>query len=1263
MSNRYGVSFEALSPLLAESGQSFERRAVDDLAKIAKVYDLQNKENFLEILNSQTEPAAFYFQTKLEGQIGQIKCQGIADLIRIKKLSANELEVTIIDIKSSRRESTNYRLQVAFYGRLLNEILASAGFTFKKINGSILLANQEILPDSLKTFSLALYADEIERIVGAENSDAVQAANTPFAECSFHLRPSCDGCPYNAVCFVNAAETKNLSLIPKLKSSEKRALLAANITRVQDLASFFEFDGKDFAVVPQHRTTVEKLGKHWALAGKLAVLSQRAKIVLRQSDKNVVVMRSLRGSGFGSLPDTRNYPDLVRVFLDTQTDYLQDNLYLLSAVIVGPNKSAEVCEIADAPPNLEDEESLLIRFTQKLMKAIYDVAQNRTSPLHFYLFDQRGQDSLLNALVRHIEKLDAIPAFHDLLTQSPALSQGMISFLAQETSTRLNLSKISQNLYEIAKELRFNKDAEEVFPKKFRARIFDNIRPFVRDENGLMNPSKNETDEKIWLESAARFGTQIPLEYAYAAWGKLPETTKNDKVFGFLGVSADDLKELAILRCQALRHIEEFFPYKSLDVEKTPLDLSKLDQVEITQTDVSFSKILKDFLYLEHHASRQEKLLHFSKSPDLRVETGRTAILRCDNFWEDIDGRKKRKFAEFSFCDLDGNATSEENQTVFRFRKGDWMILNNLRDEKGSFLSAKRILHGVICVVDFVTNRKIRLEIRYMNFKNSAFRYTHGFFEPNVESLYTIDEMADDLNSDKFLAACETADLTSEFYRRITDLDNGKSLREIRPARLRIAKEFADLANEAQSPKDLTETQRRVIGETLREKVLVLQGPPGTGKSHTLGFAVLARIAALAAPVKPFRVFISAKTHAAVNVALQSIAKRKEQILQNSSGNDLVKNLRIGKICNDEADKVPAGVEVFLSDGNENFTAAKQWDLLETEPVLIIGGTPGGLFTFLKKGAFRGKQIEWAREYFDLVIIDEASQMGIAEALTAAAFLNSDGQFIAVGDHRQMPPILAHAWDAEQRRDLEKTRPHLSIFEYLRESGFPSLALDRSFRIPPEVADFLNNRIYAADGVNFHSQKVDYFPKIEGLADWLEPVLAAENALVLIEHAENISQQSNEFEADLVEQIVNVVEKNLEIHPSKTIGIVVPHRAQKALLQNRLPQIADSIDTVERFQGGERDLIIISATVSEPEFAELEMEFLLDPRRLNVAVSRPLKKVIVIASQTIFGLIPLDLDDYQRFSLWKYLVRDCRKLLWQGKINSNEVKVKTFKGK
>jgi len=349
-----------------------------------------------------------------------------------------------------------------------------------------------------------------------------------------------------------------------------------------------------------------------------------------------------------------------------------------------------------------------------------------------------------------------------------------------------------------------------------------------------------------------------------------------------------------------------------------------------------------------------------------------------------------------------------------------------------------------------------------------------------------------------------------------------------------------------------------------------------------------------------------------------------------------------------------------LPEGDDERSALEQWEMLLTEPLLVVGGTPGGLYRLVKQGASKGRRLDWSGEHFDLVVVDEASQMGLAEALTAAAFLREDGQFIAVGDHRQMPPILAHAWDAESRRDLTRSRVFLSVFEYLQELGFPRAALDQSFRIPEEVADFLRRHVYAADRIDFRSSNRARLPACEELKEeWLRAALAPEHALVVVEHDEEGSQQSNDFEAALVASIVRAATEDLKLDPRTGIGVVVPHRAQKALLAARLPHLADSIDTVERFQGGERDLIIVSATVSDREFAESESGFLLEPRRLTVAVSRPKRKLIVVASRALFDLIPADLDDYERGSLWKRLRHETRaRTLFDGELLGQRITVR-----
>jgi hypothetical protein len=975
------------------------------------------------------------------------------------------------------------------------------------------------------------------------------------------------------------------------------------------------------------------------------------------------------GADWGSLPDEAQYPNLIKVYVDAERDHLEDKVYLLAGLVAGPAGSIEIVENTGTKPDEEGERALLVRWIARLLPAIARVADSNSAPVHIYLYDRRGQRSLLDALARHFAALCAIPAFYDLLTSTPALTQGMISFLAEEVAERLNLGAVCQNLYEVAREMGFKwHDGEREFLKTFRARIFDNTRAFTREAatGEFVVASPEERDGRaVWVESAARFGTEIPLEYAYAAWGLLGESPlmgaqERTQVRGFLGTTIEDVRALAVERCRALRFIEESFKYKNRQVEKEPLSLERLGQTELDADAVPLRRALEDFLYLEHHAKMQELLLHLSLPPDGRAAGGRTLVVRCEAYERTQSGEDR---AMFVFSKTDGGLLTVADMGALRFREGDWVVLNPLVEEAGKFLPARKLVRGRLAVVEALDDARVSLRLLSMNFKNSDFRYPHWSFKPEAGEVCTIDEMADDLNADKFLDACRHA-ASNHLYHWLANAEEGKRGRGIRPKRLRDAAELAALASRAQTPHGLTGAQGRVVGGYLQERVLVLQGPPGTGKSHTLGFAVLARALALATPARPFRVAVAAKTHAASSIALASIASRARQLSKAGAGDARLaplERLRVAKICNDAGEVLADGVERLYADGGEELSAGEQWAMLLGEPLLVVGGTPGGIYNLVKKGASRGKAIDWTQELFDLVVVDEASQMGIAEALAAAAFLRGDGQFIAIGDHRQMPPILAHAWDRESRRDLKRAQPHLSIFETLRALGFRSEALDQSFRIPAEIASFLQRHIYAEDGINFRSDNRVRMASDDALDGWLGAAFAPEHSLVVIEHDESGSQQSNEFEAALVEALAQVACEKLGCGGEGGLGVVVPHRAQKSLLRARLPHLANSIDTVERFQGGERELIILSATVSDREFARAESGFLLEPRRLTVAISRPKRKLIVIASRAVFDLIPADLDEYERGALWKYLRHECgQRTLWEGRIEGQRVRVRTL---
>src|SRR5215813_14957424 len=120
---RYGVTPEALSPLLAEAGSVFEHAAVAQLAAEATVTDLrhQSTQACIDLIRSQPLGRAFYSQATLTGRIGTVDCEGIADVLDVVRRDNQALEITVIDIKASRRTSVSFCLQVAFYARLLKD--------------------------------------------------------------------------------------------------------------------------------------------------------------------------------------------------------------------------------------------------------------------------------------------------------------------------------------------------------------------------------------------------------------------------------------------------------------------------------------------------------------------------------------------------------------------------------------------------------------------------------------------------------------------------------------------------------------------------------------------------------------------------------------------------------------------------------------------------------------------------------------------------------------------------------------------------------------------------------------------------------------------------------------------------------------------------------------------------------------------------------------------------------------------------------------
>ena len=439
----------------------------------------------------------------------------------------------------------------------------------------------------------------------------------------------------------------------------------------------------------------------------------------------------------------------------------------------------------------------------------------------------------------------------------------------------------------------------------------------------------------------------------------------------------------------------------------------------------------------------------------------------------------------------------------------------------------------------------------------------------------------------------------------------------------------------------------RVFG---KEQIVMLQGPPGTGKTETLQLAVLAHIAAHKATGR-CRVLMVAPTHKAIYEFVSKLAKSWRTYCK-EGGSDLA-NLRIYRVLNSVPRKSTDGVR-YVNYNEDEEAVAELKDALSSQEKLVPNSndgfplvlcvTPPGLYGIMKK--IGGKEPQWDEGYFDLLVVDEASMMRLPELILSGAFVDKNAQILVAGDHRQLPPIQAHNWEKEDRRTIEEMASFLSAMDFLRllrqedlgiehvkaphRAEIPTERLSETHRCHQIVADFLKDWVYHKDGIDFRSDQTQTLPEANPPTEGLKVALAPENVFVLIVHDQAESFQSNPVEAKIVDALVRSVQP-------KSVGVVTPHNAQRGVVKNLLLEGYEEVrvDTVERYQGGEGDFIIISSTVSDPDYVRTESDFLLNLNRINVAISRMKKKLVIVASRSIFEFMPQDARDYDKALLWR----------------------------
>ncbi len=493
-------------------------------------------------------------------------------------------------------------------------------------------------------------------------------------------------------------------------------------------------------------------------------------------------------------------------------------------------------------------------------------------------------------------------------------------------------------------------------------------------------------------------------------------------------------------------------------------------------------------------------------------------------------------------------------------------------------------------------------------------------------------------------------------------------------------------------------SQRAAILTALGRTLTCLQGPPGTGKSATIAALIDEFLLRHAASGRgPARVLVTAFSYQAMQVVLRKVlasrdasgapttAARTRCLFMRSTGREPVEGPPGARL----SDLVFSGSQLLIDGAPMERRGGRRLDDHHVpEPFILFANA----HSLVKLGApSKAKRQEYEHLSngfgFDLIIIDEASQLPMDQALAAlnlvkpGAFtgrlitdqpvdqpihafniletltLEAPGsaltQVVVVGDQHQLPPV-------QPVKPPERLRPFLSsVFASLLEvHALPVTPLQVNYRSHPTLVEYTQELGLYRDLRPHHTASalpaLPPPPEVEG-PGWLREILAPERVVSAVLLEERFNTALSTREAEVTARLAVAFLRQLAPGDAaaerrfwaEELGVVSPHNAQGNLIIRRIQRLLtegavgrltrledaaleealrSTIYSVEKFQGSDRTFIIASFGVSARDQLQAEEAFIYDLNRFNVLTSRAKQKMLLICSRAFLDYTPRDRD-------------------------------------
>jgi len=1198
------------------------------------------------------------------------------DLLEVIPAENSKYLLRIWDFKASQAARHEHFIQVAFYSLLLEHIISEGKLSHVRVD--TLYATIQSYKGE-EQFELEPYRKAVQDFLNyrVPRLFALDAANAHF-----HIADHCAMCEYLDHCRAEAEAGHDLSRIPYMSSESKRRLRVANLRTHRELAHLEEertikslrtVSHDLYANLNRYRAAAQALddGQPRSLEAKTMLMPQWENIRIVLNAEQDAVTNTCFALGIkvyqGWNQETQKPDGLEKVFLSSQKgdeaglllDFLKAFNQILEAADTF-NKQLYQTVLTQAEMELQEAETRLTDYKSRLPKRLY-----KDKPDHLPLLEERKRlEELVKAATKTEKDVRNGNHWELLVKQQKKLH----IYVYDSYDMTVIRSLIERHLF-----------SNDVSPELLRE--MGNLLRIFPPSSVLPDPDTFRSIPGTVVTQVLRAMVALPIPYLYdlksvSRLYKIADPiTGEERGFEFnprYGYSWEFSNQVAFERIHDVWNGQDFIvDGKAQSPHEVRAQIEQTILSKLRATDSVIQKLKKDFGPSLLLRKEPFKLHHAFDPIDFQTLEALKVFTLLETSLEELEVKhthtlpvedRNNKFLCIRGLHYLPEQDTAEGSLWFafdpssrdaKFEVGDFNLVVTEENNPGMLLGD---IDGTLFTSSFraepykVILEEYNLLVNPPQVKLRPVNLTKFKEKIDLTQICTLDKLYVDYNSKKVVDILQQLNTTPENALHIQHcIENTPYLnwQAVVPSVAELETNMSQLltATGKEPQSTLNAGQWAAWRGVFSEPISLVWGPPGTGKTHTIAHILIGYVLASQMYKKPIRILVTAFTHHAIVNVLNKVvdlAYKYNIPLGAETG-----QLRVLKML---------GSNTSANDALREDVERQADDTLESligQPCscIVIGSTVWSVYKGMKGS---GQCVE-PRPWFDVVLVDEASQMKLPDSLLAFCASRPQSNIILAGDDMQLPPIVHGEYAEEQEYMLS------SVFAFIRHQIQEATTqdstllqrrlfqLNENFRMNEPITAYSRDMLYNG---NFQSAYPDIRIQLYSSAGTIQDdstqlltdlLLDPDKPVVLCRYTPTMSYTArNPIEAELVALLTTRLKDRLmdrennivytpESFAKEGLGILSPHRAQNSTIRQLLTQRGFDfsvspllIDTVEKLQGKEREVILVSYGVADEEYATAEADFLLNRNRFNVALTRARCKVIVFCSEPVFNVVPTD---------------------------------------